>query len=179
MAGTTPVGKVSNTMKDGIRITVNPEISDDQLFEFYQRNHICEEGYGKERASVVLHHSSLIIGAFEGDKLVGITRAMCDGLSVVVMEFCVELKYQGKHLEYENGSLIGKDDFGIGRRMGETLISELRKMGADFMSCNIVKNYEEAFYQSVGFECNPDSAVFIMDNRPYKGDERYVTKQRI
>lgn len=165
-------------MKANIRIAVNPEITDDQLFTFYQRNHICEEGYGKERAGVVLRNSSLIVAAFDGKLLVGLVRTASDGLSADIMEFSLALEYQGASLEYENGSLIGKDDCGIGKRMGKALLSELRKRGVGFIACNIVKGYEEPFYTSLGFEHNPGSAVYIIDNRPYKGNQRYVTKRR-
>ena len=163
---------------DNIKILVNPSISADQLFSFYQRNHICEEGYGKDLACKPLYNSSLIVGAFEGDKLVGIARAMFDGLSAAIMEFCVELEYQGENLEYENGSLIGKDDFGLGKRIGEVLINELFKMGADFISCDIVKDYEEGFYESLGFEPLSNALIYHIDKRPYKDDERYITRRR-
>jgi hypothetical protein len=161
-----------------ISILINPDITADQLFSFYQRNHICEEGYGKERASIPLNNSSLIVGAFEGDKLVGIARAMFDGLSAVIMEFCVELEYQGKNLEYENGSLIGKDDSGLGKKIGEVLIGELFKMGADFISCDIFGDYEENFYESLGFEHITGHVAYYIDRRPYKDDERYITRRR-
>ena len=65
----------------------------------------------------------------DGDKLVGIARAMFDGLSAVIMEFCLELEYQGENLEYENGSLIGKDESGLGKRTGEVLVKVRRKKG--------------------------------------------------
>ena len=166
------------TKIDNIRILVNPDITADQLFSFYQRNHICEEGYGKELACKPLYNSSLIVGAFEGDKLVGIARAMFDGLSATIMEFCLELEYQGENLEYGNGSLIGKDDFGLGKRIGEVLINELFKMGADFVSCDIVKDYEERFYESLGFEPLSNALIYHIDKRPYKDDERYITRRR-
>ena len=163
---------------DNIRIAVNPDITEEQLFSFYQRNYICEEGYGKKLACKPLYNSSLIVGAFEGDKLVVIARAMFDGLSAVIMEFCVELEYQGENLEYENGSLIGKDESGLGKRIGEVLLDELLNMGADFISLYIVEDYEESFYQSLGFEHNTDHLVYYIDKRPYLGDERYITKRR-
>jgi hypothetical protein len=163
---------------DNIRILVNPVITADQLFAFYQRNHICEEGYGKELACKPLYNSNLIVGAFDSDKLVGIARAMFDGLSAVIMEFCVELEYQGRNLEYENGSLIGKDDFGLGKRIGEVLINELFNIGADFISCDIVKNYEEGFYESLGLEPLSNSLIYHIDKRPYKDDERDITMRR-
>lgn len=161
-----------------IRIEVNPDITHDKLFSFYQRNHICEEGYGKELACKPLHRSSLVIGAFDEDRLVGIAQAMFDGLSAVIIEFCLELEYQGENLEYENGSLIGKDDSGLGRRIGETLINELFRMGADFISYDIFEEYEASFYRSVGFGPNTGHSVYCIDKRPYLGGERFVTKRR-
>lgn len=92
-----------------VRVTVNPKITTNQLFSFYERNDVCEKGFGREVAAKVLDHSSLIVGAFEGDRLVGIARAMFDGLSASVFEFCLELEYQGSDLKYRNGSLIEKD----------------------------------------------------------------------
>ena len=163
---------------DNVKIVVNPEITDDQLFSFYQQNHICEEGYGKDLAGKPLHNSSLMVGAFEGDKLIGIARAMFDGLSAVIMEFCLELEYQGSNLEYENGSLIGKDEHELGKRIGEVLIDELYEMGADFISCNIVEDYEEKFYDSLGFIPNAGHLTYYIDKRPYKDDERYITRRK-
>ena len=161
-----------------VRIAVNPDITNDQLFSFYQRNHICEEGYGKEVACKPLYNSSLIVGAFDGDKLVGITRAMFDGLNAVIMEFCLELDYQGENLQYNNGSLIGNDSSGLGKKMGEALLDAIFKMGATFISYSILKDYEESFFRSLGFESNTGSLEYIIDKRPYLGDERFITRQR-
>jgi len=150
-----------------IVIEVNPKISADQLWDFYVRNDICEVGYGKETAAKPLNHSSIIIGAFQGERLVGIARAMFDGLSGVIMEFCLELELQGKGLKYENGSLIEKDAFGIGKKMGDILINELRRMGATFISAYIVEDCEEEFYQSIGLKENKGHRVYYIDERPY------------
>ncbi len=166
------------TGNDNIRIEVNPRISDEQLFEFYQRNHICEEGYGRIEYPY-LRKSSLIVGAFEGNRLIGIARAMFDGMAGVIMEFCLELEYQGKNLEYENGSLIGKDESGLGKKIGDTLINELFGMGADFIEAqSIVENYEENFYESIGFERKNQHLAYYIDKRPYKDDERFKTPRR-
>jgi hypothetical protein len=36
---------------DEVRIVVDPSITVEQLYAFYQRNHICEEGYTPEQAA--------------------------------------------------------------------------------------------------------------------------------
>ena len=158
---------------DKVRIEVNPKITPDQLFSFYERNNICETGFGKETASKVLDHSSLIVAAFEAEELVGIARAMFDGLAAAIMEFCVALRYQGDKLRFGNGSLIEKDPFGLGGELGRVLVDELIKMGATFISYYIVENCEEGFYESLGFEHNTGHLVYIIDQRPY------VTKARL
>ena len=163
---------------DNVRVEINPPVPDEELYSFYQRNRICEEGYGRIEYPY-LRRSSLIVGAFEGDKLVGIARAMFDGITGVIMEFCLELEYQGTNLEYENGSLIGKDDYGLGKRMGDTLINELFRMGANFIEApDIVENYEEGFYESIGFDGKDRHQGFYIDERPYKDDERFKTPRR-
>ncbi len=126
-----------------------------------------------------MRNSSIIVGAFEDGKLVGIARAMFDGMAGVIMELCIELKYQGKDLEYENGSLVGKDEYGLGKRIGDVLIDELYKMGADFISCFIVEDYEEEFYDSLGFAPNTGHLTYYIDKRPYKDDERYKTERKV
>lgn len=150
-----------------IRILVNPTITPKQLFSFYERNNICEKNFGIEVASRVLDHSSLIVGAVCGDELIGIARAMFDGCSAEIMEFSLDLRYQGEGLRENNGSLIEKDSLGIGKKMGDTLIKELLDMGATFISCYILEGCEEEFYQSLGFKYNKGHLPYYIDKRPY------------
>ncbi len=152
---------------NNIKIIVNPQITADQLWDFYVRNDICEVGFGKETSAIPLKHSSLIVGAFYEDKLVGIARAMFDGLSAVIMEFCLELELQGNNLEYCNGSLIEKDTFDIGKQMGDIFLKELRAMGANFIFLYIVQDCEENFYKSIGFKENKGHLCYCIDERPY------------
>jgi len=150
-----------------LRIIISPSISPDQLFAFYLENDICEKGFGKEVAARVLGHSDLIVGAFEGGELVGLVRAMFDGLSAQIVEFDLALKYQGEGLEFANGSLIERDPTGLGKRLGEAAIRELLAMGATFISTTLVAGVEESFYSSLGFRLNDGSVEYIIDRRPY------------
>ncbi|MBS3985930.1 MAG: hypothetical protein KGZ66_10085 [Selenomonadales bacterium] len=150
-----------------MKILINPVISPDQLWDFYARNNICEAGYGKETAGKVLEHSSVVVAAFAGEQLVGIARAMFDGLSADIGEFCLENTLQGEGLVYQNGSLMEKDLQGVGKAMGEVLLAELMRMGATFISCYLVGNCEERFYESLGFRENTGHKVYVIDKRPY------------
>lgn len=151
----------------GVTISINPPISPAQLFTFYQRNNICEVGFGEEVAARVLRHSALVIAALRGDQLVGLARAVFDGLSAQVMELSLDLELQGTPGRHANGSLIEQDAAGIGRELGIRLIEELRRMGATFISMSIVGGCEEPFYESIGFRENTGQKDYIIDERPY------------
>lgn len=150
-----------------IEIKYMPEISEDQLWDFYVRNDICEVGYGREMAVIPLKYHPYIVGAFYGEKLVGIIRATFDGLSADIKEFCLECELQGEDLKYNNGSLLEKDSYGIAKKMGTLLFEELRKLGNTFITGYIVEGLEEEMYQSIGLEHNVGHLVYYKDERPY------------
>lgn len=150
-----------------VEIKYMPEISEDQLWDFYVRNDICEVGYGRETAVIPLKYHPYIVGAFYEDKLVGIIRATFDGLTADIKEFCLECELQGKNLKYNNGSLLEKDDYGIAQSMGELLLDELRKLGNTFTAVYIVEGLEEEIYRSIGLEHNTGHLVYYRDERPY------------
>ena len=153
-----------------VRIVVSPTITSDQLFAFYMENNICEKGFGKDVAARVLDHSDLIVGAFEGDRLVGLVRGMFDGLSAQIADVCLALRYQGEGLKFANGSLIERDPTGLGKRLGKTAVKELLAMGAFFISATALAEVEEDFYRSLGFILNEGSLDYMIDRRPYVRD---------
>ena len=59
------------------------------------------------------------------------------------------------------------DNSGVGRRLGERLLNELEAMGASFITCYIVADCEERFYQSLGLRENEGHLVYCRDKRPY------------
>lgn len=148
-------------------ISVNPPITPAQLFAFYERNHICEAGFGPDVAARVLQHTALCVAAFRGDELVGLARATFDGLSAQVMELSLDLELQGSPGRHANGSLMEHDGSGVGRQLGTRMIDELRRMGATFISVSIVGGCEEPFYESLGFCENTGHKDYIIDERPY------------
>lgn len=152
---------------EAVCIKYMPDITEDQLWDFYVRNDICEVGYGKETAAIPLKYHPYIVGAFIEDKLVGMIRATFDGLTADIKEFCLECELQGDNLKYNNGSLIEKDVHGIAKRMGRMLIDELRKLGNTFITGYIVENLEEEVYQAIGLEHNRGHLVYYRDERPY------------
>ncbi len=150
-----------------IKIEYMPKITEEQLWDFYVRNDICEVGYGKGTAVIPLSYHPYIVGAFYGDLLVGIIRATFDGLSADIKEFCLECTLQGGTLRYNNGSLIENDAYGIARRMGILLLDELRKLGNTFTTAYIVEGVEEDIYEAIGLSHNKGHLVYYADERPY------------
>ena len=152
---------------DKIIIKYRPELSSEQLWDFYIRNDICEVGHGKENAVKPLNFNPYIVAAFYEDKLVGIIRAMFDGLTADIMEFCLECELQGNDLKYNNGSVIERDKYGIAKQMADLLVSELRKLCNTGVVAYIIEGTEEQVYESIGLKQNTGHLVYIMDERPY------------
>jgi len=147
-------------------IHVNPILSPDQIFGFYLRNAICESEYGRDEAARILDHPHLIVAALDEGEIVALARATFDGLSACVMEFSLDLRWQGE-TQYGNGSLLESDPKGLGAAIGNCLLDELRQRGCRFISCSIVAGAEEAFYRSIGFRENEGHLVYYIDERPY------------
>jgi len=153
---------------DDVRILVNPEISEDQLWGYYARNGMYEaKCYDKKTAAIPLRNSTLIIGAFHENELVGIIRVLHDGLDASVHEFGLELELQGDN-RYEVGALLESDRFGIAKKMGLIMIEELDKAGIHFTSHTIVNGIENSIVESIGLTENKGHAQYIIDTRPTK-----------
>ena len=150
-----------------VSISYMPKITEEQLWEFYVRNDICEAGYGRELAVKPLRYNPYIVAAFYEDRLVGIIRAMFDGLSADIREVGLELALQGDNLIYSNGSLIEKDTYGIFKKMGLLLQDELQRLGNTFMTYYVVQNLEEAAFQSIGMVHNTGHLAYCKDTRNY------------
>jgi len=159
-------------MKDKITYQINPTISADELYDFYSNNSICEEGYGKEIATRVISFTSLIVGAYHNENLIGITRSMFDGVTAELVEFCLAIDYQGKNLEYDNGSIIEKDEYGIAAELGKNTVRELIDMGAYFVSGIAFEEVEKDIFINVGFKRNDGHINYTIDQRPYIPKEK-------
>jgi hypothetical protein len=148
-----------------IEICVNPEITADQLWDFYCANDICETGYGKETATKVLAFPQEIVAAFRGDALVGIVRAAFDGVAAHLWEFSLAIALQGDP-PHRNGSLLEEDASGIGARMAAVLLEHLRSLGCTFVTA-YGADFEQHFFESVGFAENVGHKVYYVEERPY------------
>ena len=151
----------------GFIIKANPVISPDELYRFYIDNNICEKGYAKENAAKPLKNSSIIVAAYDDDKLIGIANAMFNGVEAVVTEFCLAVDIQGEGTKLKNGSMMEKDSRSVGKMIGDVLIAELHKMGAYFISATVYEELEKSFYTDIGFKKNHGHISYVIDTRPY------------
>lgn len=165
----------SRTMDGRVpEIRVCQPIKRGELFAFYTRNNICEEGYGEELAEAPLKHEGVWVAAYNAGQLIGFARALHDGLHAEIMEIDLDLGYQGENV-FENGCFVESDPHGIARKMAVTLLKELRRRGCYFLSSVLYRGAgERQFYESLGFREQSDHGNFIIDARPYVpgGDQR-------
>jgi GNAT superfamily N-acetyltransferase len=151
---------------DDVEIRINPSIPRGELYDFYERNNICEAGYGPELAEVVLQHPCVTVGAFCDGELIGFGRALFDGLSATIVEFSLDLRFQDVN-ELQNGCFVDSDPHGIAKRMAEALLTQLRRLGCYFFSIGVWSAGEQRFYGSLGFRENTGAKEFVIDERPY------------
>ena len=103
------------------------------------------------------------MAAYDGEELFAPTTL--DGLSASRDGFCLATAWQGPDLVYGNGALIEKDGFGVGKRVGELLLAELERLGADFVSTSCLEAVEAESYRGPGLRLNPRSVEYTTDRR--------------
>ena len=74
-------------------------------------------------------------------------------------------RLQGPETRFANGSLIEADPHGVAHAMGLRLLTELRAMGAVFVSTDVVEACEETFYASIGLSRNEGHVPVDVDWR--------------
>jgi hypothetical protein len=163
-------------MKD-VEVKLNPRIARGALHAFYARNNICEAAYGPKMAATVLRHPCVSVGAFRNGELIGFARALFDGLSATIVEFCLDLRFQGSN-GARNGCFVDSDPHGIARRMAKGLLRELRRRGCRFFSITVWSAGEQAFYRTLGFKENKGAKEFVIDERPYVKKRRHPRRAR-
>jgi hypothetical protein len=149
-----------------INFLVSNKLKPGELYRFYKRNNICEAKYGKVISEKVLGHPGIWVSAYNGKILIGFIRAIFDGLSAEIVEYCLGLKFQNFN-NYRNGSFIDSDPYGIAKKMITILLSELRKKGCYFYSANLHSKQEQRFFSSLGFIENKGMRNYVIDARPY------------
>jgi len=149
-----------------VKILVNPNITNEQLWRFYIRNGLYEaQCYDKEMASLPMKNSQLIIGAFYENELVGLLTVLHDGLDAKIMLFYMSLELQEKN-RYDCGGVIESDPHGIAKQMGLMMVDELSRCGIYFISYTAIAGKENALMESFGMVENKRHVEYVIDSRP-------------
>ncbi len=150
-----------------IVIKVNPRITRDELYRFYSDNNICEAEFDVEVMDSIIEHSNIIVVAYEDETMVGFTKGVYDGVAGHICEVNVSLDYMGTNLEYDNGSIIERDKYGLGKEIVNELVERFYEMGATFISAIGFKEVENDFLISCGLKENINHVQYTIDKRPY------------
>ena len=151
-----------------------PDVDPGEVWDFYVENFCCETRYGKERVTSVLSKSDVIVTAQDNGRLVGLARAISDGLDAQVMELSVALSHQGPGATNETGALIEDDIWAVGRRLGQVLVDALLSRGVCFIESNVYRTEVDA-YMKAGFSVKHDCVDMLIDRRPpwkFGGDDQ-------
>ena len=147
-----------------IAVCEEPELDPKELWEFYVSNDCCETRYGPERATSVLKRSAVVVTARDGGALVGVARAITDGLDADIMELTVARSHQGEKATL-GAPLVEDDALDVGRRLAAVLVEALLAQGVCFIQGYAHKT-ELDFYKSAGFGVNTDHYPVCIDRRP-------------
>lgn len=97
-----------------------------------------DESYGSgDFIPLIVRRSTVFVGAFDGERLVGMGRAISDGISDAYIQDVVVL-----------GEMRGQ---GIGKRIVEEIIRRLHRRGIDWIGL-VSTPGSEGFYRTMGFE---------------------------
>jgi len=118
----------------------NAKITADQAIDLYIRSTLGERRpvHNVETFKAMLENANLIITAWDGEKLIGISRSLTDFVYVAYLaDLAVDQKYQKS---------------GIGKQ----LIEETQaRLGSECMIVLLAAPKANEYYEHIGFEHNP------------------------
>ncbi len=118
-----------------ITYRVNAKIEPHQLAELFQASGIKRPFEDLNRVKNMIVHSNLIVTAWDGEKLVGIARALTD------FSFCCYLSDLAVDKEYQKQGI------------GQELVSEVQKQAGDEANLLLLAAPESMeYYPKIGFD---------------------------
>lgn len=119
-----------------------------QIIALYKDAGWWEQSFGQgEFIPPMLKGSAVALGAFEGEELIGMGRAISDGVSDAYIQDVVVLKKYRGH--------------GIGKKIVEEIVKRLEKRGIDWIGL-ISTPGSEGFYQTMDFEVMPKHSPMLL-----------------
>jgi ribosomal protein S18 acetylase RimI-like enzyme len=120
----------------------------DQLIGLFQAAAFWAKDRTKEDMALAVAHSYPIVTAWDGDRMIGFTRATSDGVfRATVWDVVISPAYQGG---------------GLGRKLVETLVSHPHMSRVERIY--LMTTYQQGFYQRIGFEENQSTTMVLYNN---------------
>lgn len=128
-----------------IEYRVNYSITSEEFIDVLRRSTLAERRPvdNPERIAKMLEHGNLLVTAWDGKKLVGVSRALTD------FAFCCYLSDLAVDLEYQHK--------GIGKRLVELTRQEA---GSDAALILLAAPAAREYYPKIGMEQNPYCFMF-------------------
>lgn len=126
---------------------LNSDFSADKLKRFFD---VAMSGKTKKQCKGIIKNSSVIIGAFDKEKLVGISRSLDDNTYAFLTDVVVLTDYQRN---------------GIGKKLVMLVCEQLKKNNIKIIFCNTSKDLINFYKNSVSeFEYNSDEIILKIEN---------------
>lgn len=105
-----------------------------------------------EDLSVAITNSEPVISVWDGERLIGFSRATSDGIyRATIWDVVIHPDYRGA---------------GLGRKLVETVLSHPRMNRVERVY--LMTTHQQRFYERIGFECN-SSTTMVLNNQPRLG----------
>jgi spermidine synthase len=128
-------------LENSLRLEVVKEVRTDDVVDLYVDAGWWEEGWSQDVIPAMVKNSFRFVGLFNGSELVGMGRALSDGVSdAYIQDIVVRTDYRGQ---------------GWGLKIVKLLVDELRAAGIDWIGLIGVPG-SKPFYEKLGFGEMPD-----------------------
>lgn len=97
----------------------------------------------------IIDYSSVIIGAYDNKRLIGVGRSLDDKVYAFITDIIVNSDYRGK---------------GIGSEIVKVLCDQLVKRKVKVIHCSTKKKLVPFYQKAVKFECDPDDITLFLKN---------------
>jgi ribosomal protein S18 acetylase RimI-like enzyme len=125
------------------------DIDLNELQALFQKTAHWAQGRRVEDWAIALAHSKPIVTAWDGDRLIGFSRAVSDGIyRATIWDVIIDPDYQGA---------------GLGRKLVETVLMHPHVNRVE--KVYLVTTHQQSFYERIGFECNTNTTM-VLHNRP-------------
>ena len=134
---------------------VSPKENRQSQIDYYQLQELFRLGafWAKDRKiedwKVAIANSEPVISVWDGDRLIGFSRATSDGIyRATIWDVVIHPDYRGA---------------GLGRKLVETVLSHPRMNRVERVY--LMTTHQQSFYERIGFECN-STTTMVLYNQP-------------